>query len=229
MTTFEFDGEYDRRVYANWHLPVLNRLFGDRIDLRHELYWLTHRHRRRHNGGGDDGSCSAWPSPPARAPIWHLIVERTGAKRFLEIGTAMGYATALMAEAAGSEAHVDTIESDPEHADEAVAQLDKIGLLDSVQVLRGDAGAILPTLTEPYDVVFADGGGEDISRHLIRLTRPGGVPAETIALLRDPLIEVLADLNGALGRGSESDDLALSKGRDAYIRIVSDTLDSSRG
>ena len=225
----EFDGEFDRRVYADWHLPLLSKLFGDRIELRHELYWLTHTHRRQHNGGSDVGSCVAWPSPPARAPIWHLIVEMTGAKRFLEIGTAMGYATALMAEAAGPEAQVDTIESDPEHADEATAQLDKIGLLGSVQVLRGDAGEILPTLTEPYDVVFADDGGEEISEHLNRLTRPGGVPAGIIASMRDPLIEVLVDLKAALGRGGDSDEIALSEGRDAYIRTVSGTLDSSRG
>ena len=225
----EFDGEFDRRVYADWHLPLLSKLFGDRIELRHELYRLTHTHRRQHNGGSDDGRCVAWPSPPARAPIWHLIVEMTGARRFLEIGTAMGYATALMAEAAGPEAQVDTIENDLEHADEATAKLDKIGLLGSVRVLRGDAGAILPTLTEPYDVVFADGGGEEISKHLNRLTRPGGVSAEIIASLRDPLIEVLVDLKATLGRGGESDDLALSGARDAYSQIVSQTLDPAPG
>ena len=38
MTTIEFDGDFDRKVYADWHLPLLSRLFGDRIELRHELY-----------------------------------------------------------------------------------------------------------------------------------------------------------------------------------------------
>lgn len=195
MTTIEFDGDFDRKVYADWHLPLLSRLFGDRIERRHELYWLTHTHHRQHNGGSDDGLCVAWPSPPARAPIWHLIVERTGAKRFLEVGTAMGYATVLMAEVAGPKAHVDTIESDPEHA----------------------------------GMVFADGGDEEISSHLNRLTRPGGVPSGAIAALYDPLIEVLADLKIALEGGSDSDDLLLSRHREAYVRIVSDTLDASIG
>ena len=227
--THEFDGEYDRRVQGDWHPPLLDRLFGDQIDLHHELYQLTHAHRRRHNGGRDDGPCTAWPSPPSRAPIWRLIVETTGARRFLEIGTGLGYTTALMAEAAGSGAHVDTIEIDADHADEATAQLARIGVLGSVRVLRGDAGAILPTLTEPYDVVFADGGQEDVSWHLHRLTRPGGVPAEIKDMLRDPPIDVLADLRAGLGRGAESDEIALSEARDAYHRIVSSAVDAVRG
>ena len=229
MMTLTFDREFDRRVYADWHLHLLDRLFGDRIDLHHELYQLTHIHRRRHNGGRDDGPCTAWPSPPSRAPVWHLIVEATGARRFLEIGTGLGYTAALMAEAAGPGAHVDTIEIDAEHADQAVAQLHRIGVLGSVRVLRGNAFAILPTLTEPYDVVFADGGQEDISRHLDRLTRPGGVPADVKDLLRDPLIEVLADLRAALARGGESDALVISEARDAYRRIVSGALYATRG
>jgi hypothetical protein len=134
-----------------------------------------------------------------------------------------------MAEAAGPGAHVDTIEMDAEHADEAMAQLDKIGILGNVRVLLGDAVEILPTLTEPYDVLFADGGQEGISGHFDRLTRPGGVPAETTDLLRDPLIEVLADLRAALARGCESDALALSHARDAYRRAVSDALEAPRG
>ena len=229
MMTLEFESEYDRRVYADWHLPLPDSLFGHRIDLRHELYQLTHGHRRLHNGGLDDGPCTAWPSPPSRAPVWQLIAETTGARRFLEIGTGLGYTAALIAEAAGPGAQVDTIEIDTEHADEAMAQLDKIGLLNRTRVLRGDAVAILPTLIEPYDVVFADGGQEEISGHLNRLTRPGGVPAEITALLRDSLVEVLADLRAALGRGGESDTLALSEARDAYGRNVSDALDTVRG
>ena len=78
-------------------------------------------------------------------------------------------------------------------------------------------------------MVFADGGDEEISSHLDRLTRPGGVPSEVIAALYDPLIEVLADLKIALKGGSDSDDLLLSRHREAYVRSVADTLDASIG
>ncbi len=226
--TLEFDSERGQRLYADWHLPLLDRLFGDRIDLHHELYKLTHVHRHQHNDGRDEGPCSAWPCPPSRAPIWYLIVEATGAERFLEIGTGLGYSTALMVEAGGSGAHVDTIEIDAEHADQAISELDKIGVAGRVRVLRGDAVAILPTLTEPYDVVFADGGQEDISGHLARLTRAGGVPTEIKAAVRDPLIDVLADLQAALGRDAQADGLALTEARDAYRRIVSGALVAAR-
>ena len=78
LMAFEFAGEFDRKVYAEWHQPLLERLFGNLIDLRHDLYEHTHSHRRDHNGGADAGPCTAWPSPPYLAPVWRLIVEKTG-------------------------------------------------------------------------------------------------------------------------------------------------------
>ena len=62
---------------------------------------MTHLHRRDHNGGGDEGPATAWPSPPYRALVWSIVAERIGANRFLEMGAALGYTAALMAEAGG--------------------------------------------------------------------------------------------------------------------------------
>ena len=61
---FEFADESDREVYAEWHRSLLERLFGDAMDLRYDLYEQTHSHRRTHNGGSEAGPCTAWPSPP---------------------------------------------------------------------------------------------------------------------------------------------------------------------
>ena len=106
--------------------------------------------------------------------MWHLQAEMTEARRFLEVGCGLGYTAALMADAGGPEARVDTIEIDPLHADIAERELARKGLGDRVRVLRGDASDILPTLTGPYDVAFAD-GGDNVIPELTRLTRLGGV------------------------------------------------------
>ena len=155
---FEFAYSSNRQIYAQWHVSLLERLFGDALDFHWDLYELTHLHRREHNGGEDEGLCTAWPSPPYRAPVWQIIAERIGANRFLEVGTALGYTAALMEEASGPSCHVDTIEVDPVHADLAEAELDQRGLSDRVRVLRGDAADMLQIMGEPYDAMLSDGG-----------------------------------------------------------------------
>lgn len=109
-------------------------MFGHEMDLHYDLYEQTHSHRREHNGGQDQGPCGAWPSPPYRAPTWRIVAEITGTTRFLEVGTALGYCSALMADAGGPNCLVDTIESDPSHADIAEAELVRREFGDRVQV-----------------------------------------------------------------------------------------------
>jgi protein-L-isoaspartate O-methyltransferase len=220
----DFVDSSKRQYYAKWHVPLLERLFGDRFDFHHDLYELTHLHRREHNGGEDDGACTAWPSPPYRAAVWQIIAERIGATRFLEVGTGLGYTAALMADAGGPKSHVDTIEIDPVHADRAEAELGERGLSDRVRILRGEAKDILLTLDEPYDVVFSDGGKSDISRELRRLTRRAGAGAEIKSRLREPLMGVLADLRASLANKDERELDALSRARGAYRKAVWDVL-----
>ena len=218
--SFDFVDSSNRQIYAQWHVPLLERVFGDTLDFHWDLYGLTHLHRREHNGGEDDGPCSAWPSPPYRAPVRQIIVERIGAKRFLEVGTGLGYTVALMADAGGHNPHVDTIEIDPVHADLAEAELGKRGLSNRVRILRGEAKEILETLEEPYDVVFADGGQNDISIELRRLTRRAGAGADIKSRLREPLIGVLADLRASLANKDRRESEVLSGAREAYRQAV---------
>ena len=136
-TPFQFSSEFDRKVYADWHQPLLARLFGTSIDLHYDLYEATHRHRREHNRGADNGPCDAWPSPLYLAPLWSMLAEKGRAKRFLEVGTAIGYTAVLMADAGGPGSLVDTIEADPGHADRAEKEIIERGLSKRVHVLKG--------------------------------------------------------------------------------------------
>lgn len=219
----------NEEVYAAWHRPLLEDMFGHEIDLHYDLYEQTHSHRREHNGRQDQGPCFAWPSPPYRAPIWRIVADIVGAKRFLEVGTALGYSAALMADAGGPDCQMDTIESDPLHADIAEAELSRRGLGDRVNVIRGDESDVLASLTGPYDVVFLDGGGADVTQHVGRLLRPGGAPPDIKGRLRQPLMRILRDAKASLEAGEQPRALTLSRARESYRRAVIAALEDSSG
>ena len=166
----EFEDEWNRKIYLDW-TAALRGLFGERMYVHYDLYEATHKHRIEHNQGFGEGPCSAWPSPPYRAPMWPLLVEMLRPRRFLEVGCGLGYTAALMAEAGGPNSRVDTIEIDSVHADMAENALAQKGLADRVRVLRGDAADIVPNLTEPYDLVFVDGSDTSTMPHPARGAR----------------------------------------------------------
>ncbi len=152
---------------------VLRQIYGKAITLHYDLSEESERHRKDHGQG-----CTVFPQSPTNAPIWPLLTALVQARRFLEVGCGLGYSSALMAEAGGPDARVDTIEKRVEHADIAEEELKRRRLLGRVVVLRGDAADVLPTLREAYDIVFVDGDWEDypaLLDDLGRLTRPGGI------------------------------------------------------
>ena len=165
----EFEDEWNRKIYVDW-TATLHELFGGRMYVHYDLYEATHKHRIEHNQGFGGGACSAWPSPPYRAPLWPLLAEILQPLRFLEVGCGLGYTAALMAEAGGPSSRIDTIELDPVHADMAENLLAQKGLANRVRVLRGDAADIVPSLTGPYDLVFVDGGDTSTMPHPARGT-----------------------------------------------------------
>jgi protein-L-isoaspartate O-methyltransferase len=179
--------------------------------------------------GQDQGSCTAWPSPPYRAPIWQIVADVTGAKKFLEVGTALGYTAALMADAGGPNCQIDTIESDPSHADIAEAELSRRGLGDRVKVLRGDEADVLASLTGPYDVVFLDGKGSDAHHLVDRILRPGGAPPDIKGRLQRPLMTILEDARAPIVAGEQPRAQTLSRARESYRRAVIAALSDFSG
>ena len=75
-----------------------------------------------------------------------------GRNHILEIGTGTGSDTAALARVAR---HVTTIEGDAERAELARRNLALLGV-SNVTVLVGEAQALIPTLTTPFDALFAD-------------------------------------------------------------------------
>ena len=157
---------------------ILREIYGEQLSIHHDLYEKSNAHRNEHGQLlGDEELCMVFPSPSARAPMWPLLTAMVKAKRFLEVGCGLGYTAALMAEAGGPESHVDTIENTSLHADLAEEEFSRRGLANRIRILRGEARDILPTLNDPYDIVFADANIDQfrLLLHLTRLTSQGGI------------------------------------------------------
>ena len=104
-----------------------------------------------------------------------LIEEKP--KRILEIGTAVGYSAACFARM-NEDTVIDTIELNEERYNEAIINLEKIGIKERVNVFLGNAVEILPTLNNEYDIVFIDANKGKYPVFLgeaIRMIRSNGI------------------------------------------------------
>ena len=94
---------------------------------------------------------------PDTAKLMHILARSIRAKRILEIGTSNGYSTIWLASAvAETKGLVTTIDQSAEKQAMARENLQRAGLLDSVELLQGRAGTIVRELVGPFDLVFFD-------------------------------------------------------------------------
>lgn len=117
---------------------------------------------------------------PVNGKFLHLLTRISGARRVLEIGTLGAYSTIWMARALPEGGLVVTIEAEERIADIARANVDRAGVGERVDIRRGRASDILPTLegSDPFDLVFIDADKESNTIYLdwaARLGRPGTV------------------------------------------------------
>ena len=84
------------------------------------------------------------------------ILAATQPKRILEVGTAVGFSTLLMAEYNPIECRIVTIENYEKRIPIAKANFKAAGREQMITLLEGDAAEILPTLDETFDFIFMD-------------------------------------------------------------------------
>lgn len=99
-------------------------------------------------------------------------------QRILEVGTAIGYSSIILARTLRPNGIVDTIEMEEDIAIIAGQYIKKAGLEKVIHVLIGDAAEVLQCLGSMYDLVFLDaakGKYPEFLPHCLRLLKPGGL------------------------------------------------------
>jgi len=116
---------------------------------------------------------------PGDAMMLRILVESSGAKRGIEVGSASGFGAVNMGisfERTGG--HLYTLEIDPKSAETCRDNLQKVGLEDTVTCILGDALKTLPTLEGQYDFIFIDALKQDYLKYLKSVEtklKPGSV------------------------------------------------------
>ena len=90
------------------------------------------------------------------ARLLQTLVRSARANRVLEVGTFTGLGALAMAEVVAPGGTVTTLEADPDNAALARAHFAAHPAGGRVQLLCGDALALLPTLTGPFDLAYVD-------------------------------------------------------------------------
>ncbi len=112
--------------------------------------------------------------------LLQMLVEISGAKKILEIGTLGGYSAIHFARALPEDGTLLSLELDERHAEVARGSVERAGLSEKVEIRVGDARQSLKGLVEsgegPFDMIFIDADKEGYPEYLdwsLRLSRPG--------------------------------------------------------
>lgn len=129
---------------------------------------------------------------PETVNLLQLLIKMNRPKTILEVGAAVGFSANLMAEAAGDDVRITTIENYEPRIPIANGNFKRTGRDNQITLLEGDAMEILPTLDGPYDFIFMDAAkGQYINfwPEIKRLIKDGGVVVTDNVLQDGDIIE----------------------------------------
>ncbi len=121
-----------------------------------------------------------------------LLLAMNRPKRILEVGTAVGFSSILMAEYAPKDCKIITIENYEKRIPIARANFVRAGKEKQITLLEGDAADVLKTLEEPFDLIFMDAAkGQYIHfmPDILRLLKTGGTLVSDNVLQDGDIIE----------------------------------------
>src|SRR3954464_8241562 len=102
-----------------------------------------------------DGAAQQLPLVDAEVgALLRVLACSIGARRILEIGTAIGYSGIWLAGALPADGMLLTMEMDQERAQIARQNFARAGLAERVHVIVGDARRTLSKIAGPFDVIF---------------------------------------------------------------------------
>jgi predicted O-methyltransferase YrrM len=112
------------------------------------------------------------------ARFLEITARASGARKVLEIGMAIGYSVVHLAHGVGAQGTIVTIEPNEEMIRAASGYLKRAGVLDRVEIEKGKALEVMPSLEETFDLLFIDAVKEEYSQYLdlgLPWLRTGGV------------------------------------------------------
>lgn len=108
-----------------------------------------------------------------------LVVQLTGARRIVEIGTFTGYSALAMAEVLPADGELITIEHNPEHAQIAQGFFNRSSCREKISLREGEALEVLKTLPDAKtDLVFIDADKHNYGAYYhesMRILQTGGL------------------------------------------------------
>lgn len=133
---------------------------------------------------------------PETGALLHVLARACGARRVLEVGTAIGVSTLYLARALPEDGQVVSFEIDAVRQSAARDYLGRAGVLDRVDLRLQDAREGLATLSGGFDLAFIDGVKAQYGDYLeaaLPLLRPGGVLAVDNVLMSGTVAEGRGD------------------------------------
>jgi predicted O-methyltransferase YrrM len=107
-----------------------------------------------------------------------VLATAAGARRVLEIGTAIGYSGLWLARALPPDGMLLTMEMNPERARIARENFARAGVSGRTSVIVGDAQRMIAKVAGPFDLIFQDGDKAlyvPLLDRLVDRLRPGGL------------------------------------------------------
>ena len=132
-------------------------------------------------------------SGSAQGQLMRILVQISGARRILELGTFTGYSATCMASALPADGHLDTLELNDELEDLILEGFEKGGVEDKAQLHIGDCKETLVRLrsemglgedggdvdtSKMYDIVYIDANKREYCEYydlVFDMVRPGGL------------------------------------------------------
>jgi predicted O-methyltransferase YrrM len=118
-----------------------------------------------------------------------ILAGIANARNILELGTATGYSSIFLGRACSKNGgRVLTLELNPDMAARARKNIERAGLKDTVEVLRGDVLTEMEKMTGPFDMIFMDIEKKDYFRalpHCERLLKANGLLVADNTAFRD--------------------------------------------
>jgi len=128
--------------------------------------------------------------------LLHVLARAIGARRIVEVGTAIGVSTLQLARALPVDGELVSFEIDSERRDAAQAYLERDALQARIELRLQDARAGLAELTGPFDLAFLDGVKAEYDEYLdlvVPLLRPGGLVVVDNVLMSGAVAENESD------------------------------------